>query len=875
MALIIGVDKDHYDARPVTGGDITRHMLKDAKARADIATLMSAVQFEANGEAALTLTDYSATTSAINENKVIKRSSTRYVSRQIPYDSTWAYLSVTANASQAADVSFLTILLPTTPTPDTQLQNEDFATGETGPHFIPAGTTAILTIPSDTAYIVIATKYSNEDCTPASVKIQTKVYAAIGGKQDALTFDNAPTSGSANPVTSGGIFTTLDAMPQLRGTLYETNDLDSLGSKPGYYTWTSSNVPAHAPVASASGRLIHVYYTGVSQEQIAFIAGSDVYIRRKTSSGWDDWIKVITEADFDAAPRDGSTNPVTSGGVAEAIQYIADHVTYPFEDYIQKNISASSGYLSNTNADKTITSNDLIRTDYIFKITSGQNNIRFYKYGADRAYLGNATLNKKTIMSTDMQAFIAANPDVKYLRVKWGTDDYPVSIDPESQYYWADNDVSMILFTHEDEPEEDQSVVTFSRIAPYGEDGVFTSQDGVNPLTFTIKIPYNGDPRNQIFTCIAKYTQDEGISAVPTVEFYTAGSTSNLNRTTAYTLGGKESYETKQWRVIRYPGQTAYAAAVFTIPAGVTVTIKDFYNEYSDRIERHPYGIRINGHRRFPTTPQDTMPGVEMAIKSGACAMIEIPKRLSDGVWIFYHDDSLVYNDTYIRQADGTELPSTYNGTLWSAIDSATAFSWDWGVSTGALFADLKPMRMEEFFLACGKAGIMPMLSMHPWPSSSELQEIKAIARKCGVLPLLGIKCSAAHIAEAYAAFGNEIESYTVDVSSGSQAKSVVEAAIAAMAGLSGCTVRKAIELFASTAYYAYCNTTEANRYDAFKLISDAGFVCAIAQQTGSYHPTAPNGGSILMKPTDVDYWTGKGVTEYTYEYNWSTGLNW
>ena len=166
----------------------------------------------------------------------------------------------------------------------------------------------------------------------------------------------------------------------------------------------------------------------------------------------------------------------------------------------------------------------------------------------------------------------------------------------------------------------------------------------------------------------------------------------------------------------------------------------------------------------------------------------------------------------------------------------------------------------------------MPMLSIHPWPSSAELGEIKAIARKCGVLNRLGIKCPVSHIAEAYAAFGNEIESYTVDVSSGTQSASVINAAISAMDGLSGCTVRRVIELFANTAYNAYFGEST---YDPFKLIADAGYGCSLAMQTGTYHPTLPNSNNAILKGTDIEYWQNKGVSEYTYEYDWSNGLNW
>ncbi len=40
------------------------------------------------------------------------------------------------------------------------------------------------------------------------------IKAALRGKQDALTFDAAPTADSANPVTSGGVKDALDALAQ-------------------------------------------------------------------------------------------------------------------------------------------------------------------------------------------------------------------------------------------------------------------------------------------------------------------------------------------------------------------------------------------------------------------------------------------------------------------------------------------------------------------------------------------------------------------------------------------------------------------------------------------------------------------------------------
>lgn len=78
------------------------------------------------------------------------------------------------------------------------------------------------------------------------------VQAAISGKQDTLTFDSAPTSGSSNPVTSGGLYTTLEgylttsaaastyatkseisAVYKYKGSVATVSDLPSTGNTVG------------------------------------------------------------------------------------------------------------------------------------------------------------------------------------------------------------------------------------------------------------------------------------------------------------------------------------------------------------------------------------------------------------------------------------------------------------------------------------------------------------------------------------------------------------------------------------------------------------------------------------------------------------------
>lgn len=91
---------------------------------------------------------------------------------------------------------------------------------------------------------------------------------AVSGKQDTLTFDTAPISGSSNPVTSGGIYNAL------QNVSVQTDAVPTAGSTK----------------AVQSGGV----FTALQGKQ-----------------------NTLT---FDSTPVQGSTNPVTSGGVFAALQ---------------------------------------------------------------------------------------------------------------------------------------------------------------------------------------------------------------------------------------------------------------------------------------------------------------------------------------------------------------------------------------------------------------------------------------------------------------------------------------------------------------------------------------------------------------------------
>lgn len=542
-----------------------------------------------------------------------------------------------------------------------------------------------------------------------------------------------------------------------------------------------------------------------------------------------------------------------------SVDALADNVTRAFSGFVQKSVNSSTGAITTTGAENCVVNENLLPIDRVYSATSDGNNILLYCYADDGSYLGNIIWKFTYYLSAQRSMVLSAHPGTAQLRIRFGGSGDPVHLeDLESR------GIGIRVFKSGG---GSSGYVTRDMLTHYeNESGAF-APTGSEALTISLSVPFNGDYSNQIFTAVAKFEQAAGASDVARIQFMTG---SGLNGSTWYTLGGNGHFETKQWRVVRYPGDETAVKVNINVPVGVTLYIQDIYNEYSDRIERVSKGIRINSHRKFPNTPNDTIPGVMMAVKSGANAMIEIPKRLSDGVWICYHDDSLTYNDTYIRQADGSELPSTYDHTLWSSIAFAAANSWDWGISTNARFAGARPMTLEQFFTICGKTGIQPMLSIHPF-DAEHLPEVRELARRCGVLPDLGIKCTAANMPTAYGIFGNEVESYTLDISSGATTQATVQSAINTMTGLTGCSVRRVIELFASTAYAAYFGEMQ---FDPFGMISAAGFGCSLAQQTGRYQPTH-DGSSVLIWEADMDWWRQKGVNEYTFEYHTSFGLNW
>ena len=169
------------------------------------------------------------------------------------------------------------------------------------------------------------------------------VYTALATKQDMLTFDNTPTDGSSNPVTSDGIH---DAIQSAIDTA--TIPWDSVTNKPSFVNngTNSSVAPSGANsngfwyvssttsgLSGADSNPLRQYHTADGDFRILTTAHSDnwlqqiatdfrtnnVFIRRKENGTWKDWEKMAVTSDLRALYPVGSiymnatnsTNPGT------------------------------------------------------------------------------------------------------------------------------------------------------------------------------------------------------------------------------------------------------------------------------------------------------------------------------------------------------------------------------------------------------------------------------------------------------------------------------------------------------------------------------------------------------------------------------------
>ena len=135
--------------------------------------------------------------------------------------------------------------------------------------------------------------------------------SAISSKQDKLTFDSSPASGSKNPVTSGGIYSALIGK-QNAGDYATTS---ALAKKQDKLTYDSAPTSGSSNPVTSDG-----IYSALAGKQ----ATGDYATHGDLSTGLAGKQDKLT---FDATPTASSTKPVTSGGVKAALDKKQDKLS--------------------------------------------------------------------------------------------------------------------------------------------------------------------------------------------------------------------------------------------------------------------------------------------------------------------------------------------------------------------------------------------------------------------------------------------------------------------------------------------------------------------------------------------------------------------
>ncbi len=353
--------------------------------------------------------------------------------------------------------------------------------------------------------------------------------------------------------------------------------------------------------------------------------------------------------------------------------------------------------------------------------------------------------------------------------------------------------------------------------------------------------------KNMIITSNAMFINDVD-NAVPTVKFRYLynGATASFS-TTEYTIGCKDYYEQKQWRMPPFD-HGCYMIVNVTIPENVHLYIRSFENSFSNEINRNCSAYKLDGHKSG-----NVLSGFTRVSQLGYPTCITIPKLTSDGVWVCFHDETI---GSKLKDANGnTPAQNHPELTVSVGIQHLTfaelqTYTYDESYDG----RKSKVPTLEEFFNICAKTGMSPMLSVHPTPTTEEYNSLKALAIKCGVLSQLELKPLYGYLQRAFDCFGYSIKSYILqaDAYSPEQTKSSLDALNADVS-----KVRIGFEFWGPEPTTDWLNAD-------LDVFLNAGYIISMATRSGQSF-------------TSEDYmkWMAKGVREFTDDNNPSYGLNW
>ena len=427
---------------------------------------------------------------------------------------------------------------------------------------------------------------------------------------------------------------------------------------------------------------------------------------------------------------------------------------------------------------------------------------------------------------------------------KFNVDGSPVTLNETNIYI----DKTLVNIGTVENPKEVPSKRTFRYDGSVlYEIGCYDDKSMIFTESFAISIPKNDiSKENLIVTANAKYYQGDEITAKPTIRLVNYRQTVAGSQTIRYTIGGNKGFQCKEWRAQPLSYMEDRTIIQVTVPSGVTLFIDRFGNFYSNKKGYATYP-RVNAHSFG--APDNSMAYFEQCAKMGFNCMITIPKRTLDNIWVCFHDDDTI--NRYATNENGSEIQNA--GTIGD-YTYEQLLGFDIGMKqfqNNISWMGQKIPLLKDFLMVCAKTGIHPMFSIHPMYEAEQWAEIKAMTDALGLTSRLNLKVAWSNennpFDVLFNVFGNEVESYTADVS-GDIAETFNTYWSSKQIDRS--KVKVGVEFVSGITESAVANT-----------LSYGFFVAKVMDND----PTSE----------DYEYWMNQGVTEFTDDNHTSVGLNW
>ena len=279
----------------------------------EIKQLIKNTKLSNEGSINVDINGYDTVPYTISDANKITKDGAKYKSRQIPISLEYNSITITGNATKATMYTFLTEQLASSLSSGTSIA-EYLPDGETGRRAVLSNTTETIVIPNGAKYIIISILTTNNDCSPQSVKFNTKMNQRVSTLEN--TVDSLKLSHSVDPVTACIIGAAIE-----EGAIYDAS-LSSVttDTENAYLTKALQNNGVTVTNLSKAGMgYLQASTTGsVTGKALVnntnFTSYNSVYV----ALGCDDWIN---------GQALGSTSDASSADtVCGALKYILDKI---------------------------------------------------------------------------------------------------------------------------------------------------------------------------------------------------------------------------------------------------------------------------------------------------------------------------------------------------------------------------------------------------------------------------------------------------------------------------------------------------------------------------------------------------------------------